>query len=46
MVTPALPRERLEVRLTMTDEADSRTIEFVPFGPAWEERIGALRSAS
>jgi tRNA threonylcarbamoyladenosine biosynthesis protein TsaE len=45
VVAPLLPRERIEVQLTMGDEPDARTIEIVAQGPRWAASRDALERA-
>jgi tRNA threonylcarbamoyladenosine biosynthesis protein TsaE len=45
VVAPLLPRERVEVQLTIGDEPDIRTIEVVAQGPGWAARRDALDDA-
>jgi tRNA threonylcarbamoyladenosine biosynthesis protein TsaE len=42
MVAPALPTDRLSVRLELAVGDDERFITFVPHGSGWRERIAAL----
>jgi tRNA threonylcarbamoyladenosine biosynthesis protein TsaE len=39
MVAPALPRDRVEVRLAMGDELETRTIDIVGHGASWTDRL-------
>ncbi len=45
VVAPLLPRERVEVQLTIGDDPDLRTIEIVAQGPGWVPRRAALDDA-
>jgi tRNA threonylcarbamoyladenosine biosynthesis protein TsaE len=44
-VEPALPADRLEVRLTLGAGDDERAVEVVAQGRAWSGRVEALREA-
>jgi tRNA threonylcarbamoyladenosine biosynthesis protein TsaE len=44
-VSPALPADYLEIRLSFTDEDDERILELVPVGPRWAARTRAVATA-
>lgn len=44
-ITPVLPHELLEVRLTFGDGDDDRTLAFRPIGSAWADRLPQLELA-
>ena len=44
-VAAALPRDRIDVRLAMTDDDDRRVVEVDAFGPSWAARAGELDAA-
>lgn len=44
-LTPVLPLDRLEVRITLGDGDDDRRLELSGVGPAWAERWAALAAA-
>ncbi len=41
-VEPALPLDRVDVRIALGDDADERHIEIDPRGPSWNERVARL----
>lgn len=45
VILPALPDDRLDVRITFGSDDDDRSLEFTPVGGRWEARGDALRSA-
>ncbi len=44
-ITPLLPHDHLEVRLTFGSGDDDRMLELVPVGPAWAQRSAGMRAA-
>lgn len=44
-ITPLLPLDHLEVRLTFGSGDDDRMLELVPVGPAWAQRSAGMRAA-
>lgn len=44
-ITPVLPADYLEVRITLGDGDDDRALEFSPVGPRWAARHRALAAA-
>jgi tRNA threonylcarbamoyladenosine biosynthesis protein TsaE len=44
-VEPALPRDRVDVRLHLGDDADIRYIDIEPHGPSWNARESRLSNA-
>ena len=44
-VAAVLPRDRVDVRIAMTDDDESRTIELVATGPSWAARRAAFEAA-
>lgn len=44
-ITPLLPHDHLEVRLTFGSGDDDRMLELVPVGPAWAQWSDGMRSA-
>ena len=42
MIAPLLPRDRVEVRLSMMDDSDTRAVEIAACGPGWAARRAAL----
>jgi tRNA threonylcarbamoyladenosine biosynthesis protein TsaE len=45
LVAPALPTERLHVRLELGAGDDDRIVTFVPHGARWRERIAGVERA-
>jgi tRNA threonylcarbamoyladenosine biosynthesis protein TsaE len=45
LVAPALPTERLAVRLELGGGDDDRFITFAPHGARWRERMGTVEKA-
>jgi tRNA threonylcarbamoyladenosine biosynthesis protein TsaE len=45
VAAPALPGDRVEVRLALGDDLDVRTIEIVGDGPSWPARLAQLEGA-
>lgn len=41
-ITPVLPRDRLEVRLTFGEDDDDRRLDFRAIGPTWAPRFDPL----
>lgn len=41
-ITPVLPQDYLEVRLSYGDTDDERRVDLVPVGPRWAARVRAL----
>ena len=41
-ILPALPADRLEVRILLADDDDERRIEFVAIGERWGSRLAEL----
>ena len=41
-ILPALPADRLEVRILLADDDDERRIEFVAIGERWSSRLAEL----
>ena len=44
-IRPALPPDLLEVRFTLGDGDDDRTLTFIPVGSPWADRLPLLASA-
>jgi len=44
-VAAVLPRDRVDVRIAMTDDDETRTIECVVTGPSWAPRRAAFEAA-
>jgi tRNA threonylcarbamoyladenosine biosynthesis protein TsaE len=44
-ITPVLPHDLLEVRLTFGEGDDDRTLTLQPVGAAWSGRAAALEAA-
>lgn len=44
-LTPVLPLDRLEVRITLGEDDDDRRLELSGIGPAWAARWSALAAA-
>ena len=44
-ITPLLPHDHLEVRLTFGSGDDDRMLELGPVGPAWAQRSAGMRAA-
>ena len=45
VILPALPEDRLEIRLTFGEGDDDRRLELVPVGSRWTARSRALRDS-
>jgi tRNA threonylcarbamoyladenosine biosynthesis protein TsaE len=45
MIAPVLPSDRVEVRLSMLDDADTRVVEIAAYGPGWAARRATLDDA-
>jgi len=45
MIAPLLPRDRVEVGLSMMDDSDTRAVEIAACGPGWAARRDALHAA-
>jgi tRNA threonylcarbamoyladenosine biosynthesis protein TsaE len=44
-ITPLLPHDHLEVRLTFGERDDDRALALDPVGPGWAHRVNAVRAA-
>lgn len=44
VILPALPEDRLDVRITFGDGDDDRVLELAAVGPRWADRIASLRA--
>lgn len=45
VILPALPADRLDLRITFGPDDDDRRLEFTTVGPRWQGRDDALRTA-